>query len=283
MPELPEVETIRSDLQKVLVGKEILGVETDSPKQLQPSPSVVEQSVVGTTIKEIKRRAKLLQIYLDNGKILIIHLKLTGRLLIRKQDDPKDEWQHTVFKLGERGEGKGESLELRFCDLRKFGWIRLIENEKELDKLLAEFGPEPLTTEFTLEKFKDILSRWGRPIKLLLMDQTKIAGMGNIYANEALFLAGISPQKKARDLAGKEPGKAKKLYQALNQVLKEGIKYRGASDQAYLDAFGKEGHYQEHFRVYGQKGKPCPNKCGGIIRRMTLGGRGTFFCPACQR
>ncbi len=283
MPELPEVETIRGDLQKTLVGREILEVETDSLKQLQPSLAVMQKGVVGVTIKEVRRRAKLLQIFLDNGKILVVHLKLTGRLLIRKQNDPKDDWQHAILKLGGRGKGKGESSELRFCDLRKFGWIRLIENEKELEKLLSEFGPEPLTAEFTLEKFKEILSKWGRPIKILLMDQKKIAGVGNIYANDALFLAGIAPQKRARDLVQKEPAKVEKLYQTLNQVLKEGIKYRGASDQAYLDAFGREGHYQEHFRVYGQKEKPCPNKCGGIIKRMTLGGRGTFFCPKCQK
>lgn len=290
MPELPEVETIRGDLQKTLVGREILGVETGSPKQIQPSLAVVQKGVVGATIKEIKRRAKLLQIFLGNGRILVIHLKLTGRLLIRKAGSPKDEWQHAIFKLkaqnpkrktkSQNSKVENGDLELRFCDLRKFGWIRLVENERELDGLLAELGPEPLTSEFTLEKFKEILSKWGRPIKILLMDQKKIAGVGNIYANDALFLAGISPQKRGRDIS---PEKAKKLYETLNQVLKEGIKYRGASDQAYLDAFGKAGHYQEHFRVYGQKGKPCPNKCGGIIRRMTLGGRGAFFCPACQR
>lgn len=276
MPELPEVETIRLDLQKALVGKRILGVWTDSPKQLQPSPQIVEKNVVGATIKEVKRRAKLLQLYLANGKILAVHLKLTGRLLIRKQGAPKDDWQHAIFKLS-------GGWELRFADLRKFGWVKLVENEKELEKLLSEFGPEPLTAEFTLEKFKDILSRWGRPIKLLLMDQQKIAGVGNIYANEALFLAGIAPHKRARDLAQKEPEKVKKLYEALALVLKEGIKYRGASDQTYLDAFGQKGSYQEHFRVYAREGKPCINKCGGTVRRMTIGGRGTFFCPKCQR
>jgi len=273
MPELPEVETIKNDLEKTLVGKKILGVETDSPKQIQPSLVIVQKAVAGTTIKKIQRRAKLLQIFLSNNKILVAHLKLTGRLLVRKAEEPKDEWQHAVFRLG-------ESLELRFCDLRKFGWIRLMEDEKKLEGLLSEFGPEPFTPEFTLEKFRDILSKWGRPIKLLLMDQKKIAGVGNIYANEALFLAGIAPHKRANSLSLKEQSK---LYETLEQVLKEGIEYRGASDQAYLDAFGQKGQYQEHFRVYGRVGKPCPNQCGGNIKRMTLGGRGTFFCPKCQK
>lgn len=283
MPELPEVETIRQDLNQVLVGKKILGVESDSPKQVQPSLAAVQKAVVGATIKKIERRAKLLQIFLDNGKILVVHLKLTGRLLLRKSGAPKDDWQHVIFKIKDQKLKIKKNLELRFCDLRKFGWIRLVEDEKELEKLLAEFGPEPLTPEFTLEKFREILSKWGRPIKLLLMEQKKIAGVGNIYANEALFLAGIAPHKRARDLAQKEPEKVEKLYKALEQVLKEGIKYRGASDQAYLDAFGQKGKYQEHFRVYAQEGKPCPNKCGGTIKRMSLGGRGTFFCPKCQR
>lgn len=284
MPELPEVETIKKDLNKVLAEKEILGVETDSPKQVQPSLAVVKKAIIGATIQKIERRAKLLQIFLDNGKILVVHLKLTGRLLVRKVGVPKDEWQHAVFKLS-------DGWELRFCDLRKFGWIKLVEDEKELEKLLAKFGPEPFVIPrqardssgqalLTLEKFKEILSKWGRPIKILLMDQEKIAGVGNIYANEALFLAGVAPHKRANSLSLKEQSR---LYETLEQVLKEGIKYRGASDQAYLDAFGQKGHYQEHFRVYGQAGKPCLNNCGGVIRRMTLGGRGTFFCPECQK
>lgn len=276
MPELPEVETIKQDLQKILVGKKILSVWTDSPKQLKPSCKVFEEEIVGAIIQEIKRRAKLLQFFLSNGKILVVHLKLSGRLLIRKNGDPLDQWLHAVLKLS-------EGFELRFCDLRKFGYLRVIEDEKELEKLLAEFGPEPFTPEFTLEKFREILSSFRGPIKLLLMDQKKIAGVGNIYANEALFLAGIAPQKKACDLVQKEPEKVKKLYEALLEVLRRGIKYRGASDQAYLDAFGRKGSYQEHFLVYQQDGKFCPNKCHEVIRRITLGGRGTFFCPRCQR
>jgi formamidopyrimidine-DNA glycosylase len=271
MPELPEVETIRIDLDKTLPGKKILGLWTDSPKQFQPSLKILEQNLVGSKVKQIKRRAKLILFYLSNGKILVVHLKLTGRLLLRKADLPKDDWQHAIFKLS-------DDLELRFCDLRKFGYLKLIESEADLKKLLSEFGPEPLTKEFTLEKFKEILSGWGRPIKLLLMDQQKIAGIGNIYANEALYLARIDPRRPAHKINGSE---AKKLFAALGEVLKRGLKYRGASDQYYLDAYGKKGKYQEHFLVYGQAGKKCPQ--GGEIKRITLGGRGTFFCPTCQK
>src|SRR3972149_4560991 len=126
MPELPEVETIRGDLQKSLVGKKVLEVETDSSKQVQPSLAAVKKAIIGATIKKVERRAKLLQIFLDNGKILVIHLKLTGRLLIRKKDDPADEWQHAVLQLTtDNKQQTTKGLELRFCDLRKFGWIRL--------------------------------------------------------------------------------------------------------------------------------------------------------------
>lgn len=280
MPELPEVETIRGDLDKTLRGKKILGMETDSPKQFQPSFETVEKNIVGATIKEIKRRAKLILFYLSHGKILVIHLKLTGRLLIRKQGESQDEWQHAVFRLS-------DGLELRFADLRKFGYLKLAETEKELEHLLGEFGPEPFVGQTSsgqafliLEKFREILNSSGKPIKILLLDQKKIAGVGNIYANEALFLAGVDPGRKAKDLL---PEEKEKLYQSLNQVLEEGIKYRGASDQIYLDAFGKEGKYQEHFRVYSRVGKPCLGNCGGMVKRISLGGRGTFFCPNCQK
>jgi len=280
MPELPEVETIRQDLNKLIVGKKICNIESDSPKQIQPSLEAVKKAVVGAEIKSVGRRAKLIQIFLDNGKILAIHLKLTGRLLVRKEGASEDQWQHVVFKMTTDNRGqRAEDLELRFCDLRKFGWIRLIEDEQQLEKLLSEFGPEPLD-DLTLEKFKEILSRKGMPIKPVLMDQKEIAGVGNIYANEALFLAGIDPKRPAKSL---DPSEQSKLYEALEQVLKEGIKYRGASDNSYLDAQGRKGYYQEHFRVYAQAGRPCPNKCGGKIKRITLGGRGTFFCPKCQR
>lgn len=271
MPELPEVETIKRDLSRLIVGKKILAIETNSPKQLKPTLAAVKKAVVGATIKKIARRAKLLQVFLSNGKILAIHLKLTGRLLVRKKDAPADDWQHVTITLSG---GK----ELRFADLRKFGWIRLVKNN-ELRIMNQELGVEPLTREFTLEKFRKILKSTRRPIKLVLMDQKKIAGVGNIYANEALFLAKIEPRYPTNKLSGE---KTKALYQAIEKLLKAGIKYRGASDQYYLDALGHKGSYQDHFLVYGRAGKKC-FKCDGEIRKIKLGGRGTFYCPKCQK
>lgn len=271
MPELPEVETIRRDLAKLIVGKKILGVQADSPKQVQPSLAAIKKAVVGATIKKIDRRAKLILILLDNNKILAVHLKLTGRLLVRKKGDPAADWQRVTISLS-------GGQELRFCDLRRFGWIKLIENQ-ELGIMNHKLGIEPFSEEFTVERLKKIFSKTSRPIKIVLMDQQKIAGVGNIYASEALFLAKIKPDKPAKKLSNLE---IKKLKDSILKVLKAGIKYRGASDQYYLDALGHKGSYQEHFLVYRREGKKC-FKCGSRIRRSKLSGRGTFYCPQCQR
>ncbi len=271
MPELPEVETIKRDLSRLIVGKKILDIAKDSPKQVQPSLVVVKRAVVGATIKRIERRAKLLQIFLSNDQILVIHLKLTGRLLVREKGAPKDDWQHVIISLS-------GNQELRFADLRKFGWVKLVDS-KQLSAISNELGIEPLTPEFTQKKFFQILHSSTRPIKIMLMDQKKIAGVGNIYANDALFLAKIRPDKPAKKLSNSE---IKKLREAIIKVLKAGIKYRGASDQYYLDALGRKGAYQEHFLVYGREGKKCLD-CRGEVERIKVGGRGTFFCPACQK
>ncbi|MCL4387020.1 bifunctional DNA-formamidopyrimidine glycosylase/DNA-(apurinic or apyrimidinic site) lyase [Patescibacteria group bacterium] len=271
MPELPEVETIRRGLEDLIVGRKIVDIETDSPKQIQPSLEIVRKAVLGSTIKKTGRRAKLLQLFLDNGKILVFHLKLTGRLLVRKKGAPTDDWQHVTISLS-------DNWELRFADLRKFGWIKLIEDEKELEKLLNEFGPEPMD-DLTPEKFKKIISLSSRPIKIILMDQQRISGIGNIYASDALFLAHIDPKRPAKSISKEE---TEKLFEAIIEVLKRGIKYRGASDQYYLDAKGEKGEYQNHFLVYGKEGKKCPN-CKGVIKKNFLGGRGTYFCPHCQK
>jgi len=271
MPELPEVETIRRDLSKLIVGRKILSISTDSPKQIKPSFEVVKKKVVGASIEKIERRAKLLQFFLSNGEILVAHLKLTGRLLVREKGTPSDSWQRLFLSLSG---GK----ELRFADLRKFGWLKLLKDKAELEKLLATFGPEPLDG-ISLQEFQMILASTSRPIKIVIMDQEKIGGVGNIYASEALFLAKIHPAKAANQLK-KEEGK--ELLEAIKKVLMAGIKYRGASDQYYLDALGHQGRYQEHFLVYNRAGKKCL-RGHEKIEKIKLGGRGTYFCPVCQK
>ncbi len=279
MPELPEVETIKRDLSRLIIGKKILDITTDSPKQVQPSLALLKKAVVGETIKRFDRRAKLLYMTLTSGKILAFHLKMTGRLLVRRKGAKRDDWQHVVIKLKTKDSKlKGGDLELRFCDLRKFGWVRLLKGKKELDEILVQFGPDALGG-ISLSEFQSILSKSKRPVKLLIMDQGKIAGVGNIYASDALNLAKIKPRRPANKLSKNE---AKILLFAIRKVLSVGIKYRGASDQYYLDALGHKGAYQDHFLVYNREGKKCFN-CGTEIKKIKLGNRGTYYCPACQK
>lgn len=281
MPELPEVETIRRDLSHELRGLTFESVETNTPKMVRPSLAEFQKALTGQKFLAVRRRAKLLVFELEHSEF-VVHLRLTGRLLLRKIGDPPDEFQHVVFKLS-----KGE---LRFADLRKFGYAKLIKDEAELKKLLAEFGPEfPLPgvypepsrgDDLTKEKFMQILAQTSRRVKDVLMDQTKISGVGNIYANDALWLAEIHPESKSSKLS---PQQAGNLYGAIIEILEKSLKLRGASDRpGYRDIYGQKGSYQDHFLVYQKTGKPCQRDDGGKIERKTIGGRGTFFCPKCQ-
>lgn len=274
MPELPEVETIRRQLENDLQGSEFLSLQTTFPKSFQPSFAVVEKSIRGQKIKKIERQAKLLIFRLERGGYLLFHLKLTGRLLVRRSGHPPDDYTRSVFVLQTP---KDKTLELRFADARKFGFVKLVKSEKEMNQLLQGFGPEPLK-DLSLPKFIRLVKESGRPIKVVLLDQSKISGLGNIYDNDALWLAKIDPKKPAKGLT---PAEVKKLYQAILTVLKRGLKYGGASDQWYRQAHGEEGQYQKHFLVYGRTGEKC-HHCGETIKRISLGGRGTFFCPQCQ-
>lgn len=283
MPELPEVETIRLGLQDKIIGLRITDVEVRVAKIFQGNP----KEVIGAKIKRISRRAKILIFDLDNNKSLVIHLKLTGQLVYHK-NGASATFGHSIPFAGTTLPAKtthvifsfSDDSKLFYNDVRKFGWIKIVAtNQVSKIQIMTEFGPEPLTSEFTENKFKEIILRKKMPIKLVLMDQKQIAGVGNIYANEALFLAGIHPQKRANTLKDEE---VEKLYKSLLLVLKEGIKYGGSSENAYVDALGGLGKMQEHFRVYAKNGGKCP-KCKGIIKRIALAGRGTFFCPACQK
>lgn len=274
MPELPEVETIRRDLERELKGKTILGLTYSTPKVLQPSPKAVHEAIKGKKIEGFERKGKLLIVRLSGGRTLGIHLRLTGRLLIRNEGDPEDEWQRAVIKLSG---GK----ELRFADLRLFGYIKLFKDEKEVEGTLAKIGPEPLSKELNGEKFYEIIHKTSRPIKIVLLDQALISGVGNIYANEALFEAGIHPLTKANQLTKDQ---ATELYEVIEKVLKEGLELRGATiaDEMYRDAYGRRGGYEKRVRVYQQAGRSCP-KCGNKIVYLKVGQRGTFVCPKCQK
>ncbi len=282
MPELPEVETIKLGLQKYFVGHKIEDVEIKTPKIFTGSP----RGVVGAKVKEIRRFAKVLSIDLSNGSSLVIHIKLTGQLIYRGPNLAKTpglsnkvvggvpgKHTHVIFKLDRGGF-------LYYNDVRRFGWIKVIKtSDVEKSGFIGKLGPEPFK-DLTLEKFQTILSKSSRPIKVVLMDQEKIGGVGNIYANDALWLAKINPKKESKKLGNEE---VKNLYDAIHKVLKEGIKYGGSSELAYVTPDGKEGEYQNHTLAYGHDGEPC-NRCHKAkFQKFFLSGRGTYICPVCQK
>jgi len=271
MPELPEIETIKLQLDKFLIGKTIINITTDSAKQVKPNLATVKKAILHSKISKVSRRAKLLIIHLSRENFLAFHLKLTGRLLFRKKGYSTDAWTHVTLFFN-------DGSELRFADSRKFGWVQLL-NIAEYEKIINSYGPEPLEN-YQFKDFQKILNSTRRPIKVLLLDQKKISGIGNIYDCDALNLAQIDPRRPANSLTASE---AKKLFTAIKSVLKAGIKYRGASDNFYLDALGKKGTYQEHFLTYARIGQTCFQCKKGKIVRITLAGRGTFFCPHCQK
>ncbi|OYT41025.1 DNA-formamidopyrimidine glycosylase [Candidatus Pacearchaeota archaeon ex4484_26] len=268
MPELPEVETIKRELEREIKGRTIIKVKNLDAKVSKDSPISLEK--VKGRIREIKRRAKLLLIFVDS-LVLVIHLKLTGQLLYQKKLQ-KDKSTRIVFYLN-RGF-------LVFNDPRRFGFIKVF-TEKQLKDYLqkVDYGIEPLSKKFTLDAFKKIIDNRETKIKQLLMDQSKIAGIGNVYSVESLFESRILPTRTAKSLNEKE---ITTLYKALRKILIKAIKYKGASVDTYLDLYGKKGKMVPFLKVYGREGKPC-FRCKGKIKRIMLGGRGTYFCPSCQK
>lgn len=280
MPELPEVETIRLGFQKYLIGKTVEGVEVRLKKMVSGEP----KHIIGAKIKDVRRFGKGLVIDLDNGYSIAAHIKLTGQFVYRDSKTSKlklslkvgreipNKWTHLIFKLN-------NGAVLYYNDLRQFGWIKIIKSD-EVKKLpfFRELGPEPFK-DLSLEKFKSIVSRSNLAIKVLMMDQKRIGGIGNIYANDALFDAKIDPRRSAKKLTKEE---AKRLHNSILKVLKKGLSTGGASELSFVNVLGKDGRYQKHFLVYAQDKKPCV-RCKTIIKKIKLSGRGTYFCPKCQK
>lgn len=269
MPELPEVETIRRQLQKEVSGKSLTDIWTDVPKMVNPSLKEVLRRTQGQKITSVERRGKLLIFRLAGDENLVLHLRLSGQLFLNQPGDPKDPFLHIILKLSD---GK----ELRFNDARKFGYVSLVESDADLEKIVAGYGPEPLD-DLTLDNFATELKKSGRAIKVLLLDQKAISGVGNIYANEALWLAKIHPEAKASSLSDPE---IKELYRAVVKVLEDGIRLGGAtiSDEKYRNLYGERGHYEQAVRVYQRNGQPC-SRCGAKIEYLKVAQRGTFICP----
>lgn len=266
MPELPEVETIKRDLEKIILGQKITEVCVRNPVVIrEPGVAGFKKGLEGAAIKNILRRAKLLILELSNGKSLAIHLKMTGQLVYPGGGKNS----RVAFHLS-----GGKILD--FNDQRLFAELRLLDDWHTL-KFVQGLGPEP--SELTLRKFQEMLGKKKTAIKPLLMNQQFVSGIGNIYAAEILFKAKIRPERRANTLTDQEK---ELLFQAINDILKAAILHAGSSVDDYVRLSGEKGDYLKYHKVYGREGKPCL-ACKTIIQKVNQGGRGTYFCPKCQK
>ncbi len=270
MPELPEVETIKRDLRPRLAGRTITGVTVDWEGCVdRPSVPIFCEQVTGRRIEDVGRRGKFLLVSLSGGWTLMVHLRMTGSLLIKDPTDPWETHERLALRLDD-----GE--EVRFKNVRKFGRLYLVRDPAEV---AGDLGPEPLGDGFTVAAFSALLENRRGRIKPLLLDQRFIAGLGNIYVDEALFRARIHPHRIAGSLTAEEVGG---LYEAIREVLREAIADQGTSRSDYVRPDGTNGTHQDRLLVSGKAGEPCPC-CGAEIERLVVGGRGTYICPHCQR
>ena len=275
MPELPEVETIRRGLALKISGRRIVQAELRRPDLRRPFPPALAARLDGARIGALRRRGKYILVELDTDGLLLLHLGMSGRLTVGGSALCSAPHDHVVLTLD-------DGTVVRFNDPRRFGLIDYLERgEEESHPLLAELGPEPLEPGFDGAYLGAALARKLTPIKAALLDQHIVAGLGNIYACEALFRAGLSPRRLARSIG---PARATRLASAIQSVLTEAIAAGGSSLRDYVQADGALGYFQHHWAVYGHEGGPCPGcDCGSGVRRIVQSGRSTFFCAKRQR
>lgn len=290
MPELPEVETTAKELNAKIRNRVFVGIWTDSFKMAKRPKdfNLFKKELVGKKIKNVKRRGKNIIFNLSEGKILLVHQKLTGHFLLGKWERSGSQWIPPKGPLSERINSyihflfildNGQMLVL--SDLRKFAKLELWEAEElENSKEFKSLGPEPLDHSFNLKRFKEILKNKKGKIKKVLMDQNIIVGIGNIYSDEILFQAKVSP---LRDVSQISEAELKRIYLAIKKILPLAIKLGGESFSDYRRTDGKEGYYDKARKVYRKTGEPCPNRCGGFIKRIKINGRSAHYCPACQK
>lgn len=293
MPELPEVETIIRGLHLKVPGHVVTAFEVNIPKwarNLRQDGNNPDQDLVGHTVLGLRRRAKLVLMDLEGGKTVMFHLKMTGQLVYEDAKHRVIPGGHPIpsFNLPQPNRAThaiftfDNGAHLYFNDARMFGFVRLVDTDKVGDiPFVKAYGPEPLNTDFTEQVFAERLARRPRmKIKVMLMDQTFIAGVGNIYANEALWEAGIHPLRLVGSLI---PGEIKKLYKAIKHVLEVGIANKGTTLSDFVDSEGNKGSHQHFLKAHNQEGEKCQKDDGGVIKRIVVGGRGTFFCPVHQK
>ncbi len=274
MPELPEVETIRRQLEPALSGRRIQSVEVLDERWTRPGPPAdVERALAGRRIEGVERRGKYLLLRLEGGRTLAMHLRMTGNLLLDTgEGSPELRHLRAVIHL----EG---GLRLLFTDARRFGQA-VVLNDDDLDEYFAaRLGVEPLSGRLTAEELCRLASGRRAPLKSFLLNQLGVAGIGNIYADEALHRAKLHPLSPAGSL---KPDDCEQLRLGIVEALEAGLRSGGASVDDYRDARGERGSMQDEFLVHGREGEPCP-RCGGEIRRIVVAGRSTYFCPSCQR
>lgn len=274
MPELPEVETVRRTLEQLVLQKEIKDVSVTWPKIIK-QPVEIEQfkdALVGQVIEHIGRRGKFLIIY-TTDYALVSHLRMEGRYGLYTPDDEVDKHTHVIFYFS-------DGTELRYRDVRKFGTMHLFARGTELEQLpLLQLGPEPFAEEFTVKRMQHMFAKTNRSVKTVLLDQKVVVGLGNIYVDEALFRAGIHPERNASSLTNKE---LKKLHREIVATLTEAVEKGGSTIRSYVNSQGQIGMFQLELYVYGRKGEECKT-CTTPLERIVVGGRGTVFCPKCQK
>ena len=274
MPELPEVETIASDLRPHLVGRTIVRCDLRFPTIVRhPEPELFVDLVAGMRIESVRRRGKYILIGLEEERVLVVHLGMTGQLRIVQPATPIADHTHAIFDLD-------DGRQLRYRDPRRFGRILLgTEADLLLARAMPRLGPEPIDPDFSAEQLYVALRRRKAPLKAVLLDQATVAGVGNIYADESLHRAGLRPDRVARRLSRKS---AARLHESLRTSLETAIRNRGSSVDTYRDAWGELGGQQEVLLVYGRGGEPCFT-CGRPLSSIRVAGRTTVFCRTCQR
>jgi formamidopyrimidine-DNA glycosylase len=270
VPELPEVETVVRELRGHLLGRRITAVRVGVKNLRRPWNRRWTPALVGRRIEAIRRRGKWIVVELDRER-LVFHLGMTGQLVVMRREEPRAPHTHVIMEL----DGKNQ---LRFRDVRRFGSMTLVSDDVQLDEFFKKVGLGPEAFDLEPGYWRNCLAGTKRSLKAVLLDQRVLAGVGNIYADEALFEARLAPMRKGDDVRPQEAGR---LRRAIVVVLNRGIDRRGSSIRDYVDGSGKQGSYQDEFRVYGRAGEPC-RRCGRPIRRVRLAGRSTFYCPSCQ-
>lgn len=272
MPELPEVETVRRGLADQIVGRRFGGISfLEWPRTIgTPEPEALAARLAGRRVAAVRRRAKFLVIDLDGGDHLVVHLRMTGQLAVAAALAPRERFARVAFAFL-------DGDELRFSDMRRFGRIEL-HDDAGLAARFGDLGPEPLGDEWAAEDFVAALAARRTRLKPLLLDQTFLAGLGNIYVDEALFRARLHPLAAADTVPA---DRARALHRAIREILADAVASGGTTFSNYRDAYGQEGDYYERRQVYDRAGAPCP-QCGAPIARIVVGGRGTHLCPVCQ-